>query len=104
MAVATSMVDAAAVHEQIWEYYNDKNPIFTSKTRIIKKSEPFGNPPVVASASLPEKLKERTRQLLINMHRDPEGKSILDELMIDRFLVPKEEWYDSVVAMGKNMQ
>jgi len=103
MAVATSMVDGATVHEQIWEYYNDKNPIFTSKTRIIKKSEPFGNPPVVASAYLSRQLKERIRQLLFDMHRDPEGKKILNEIMIDRFLAPKEEWYDSIVAMKRNL-
>ena len=41
-AVATSLVDGAAVHEQIWEYFNEKDPAFTSSTRIIKKSQPFG--------------------------------------------------------------
>ena len=49
MAVATSLVDGATVHAQIWEYFNHKNPVFTTNTRIIKKSQPFGNPPVVAS-------------------------------------------------------
>ncbi len=42
LAVAKSLVDGAAVDSLIWEYYHHKNPIFTSKTRIIRKSEPYG--------------------------------------------------------------
>ena len=101
MAVATSLVDGAAVHEQIWEYFNEKNPTFTSNTRVIKKSQPFGNPPVVASTYLSSQLKEDIQRLLMTMHMDPEGKKILDELMIDRFLHPEDKWYDSIVAMKR---
>ena len=101
MAVAQSLVDGAAVHGQIWEYYNHRNPMFTTRTRVIKKSMPFGNPPVVASSSLPEPVKENIRQLLFNMHRDPEGKKILDELMIDRFIAPKKNCYDPILEMKK---
>lgn len=101
MAVAKSMVDGAAVHGQIWQYYNHRNPTLTSQTRIIKKSKPFGNPPVVASSHLPARMKERMRQLLYNMHRDPEGKRILDELMIDRFIAPKEECYHPILEMNQ---
>jgi len=101
MAVATSLVDGAAVHEQIWEYFNEKNPTFTSSTRIIKKSQPFGNPPVVASKYLSSQLKADIQRLLMTMHMDPEGKKILDELRIDRFLHPDDKWYESIVAMKR---
>jgi len=103
MAVAMSLVDGAAVNGQVWEYYNQRNPVFTSKTRIIKKSMPFGNPPVVASSHLPDQTKDRIRGLLLSMHREPEGKKILDELMIDSFIPPKEECYDPIVAMKENL-
>ena len=52
LAVAKGLVDGAAVDGLIWEYYNNKNPIFTSKTQIIRKSEPYGIPPMVASNSI----------------------------------------------------
>jgi len=99
MAVANSLVDGAAVHEQIWEYFNEKNPTFTSSTRIIKKSQAFGNPPVVASKYLASQLKADIQRILMSMHLDPKGKKILDELMIDRFLNPDDKWYESIVAM-----
>jgi phosphonate transport system substrate-binding protein len=96
MAVAKSLVDGAAIDSLIWEYYNQKNPIFTSKTRIIRKSEPYGIPPIVASRNLAPDLKDRTRQVLFAMHRDPGGQKILSELMIDRFTPTQDAWYDSI--------
>ena len=37
MAVAMSLVDGAAVHGQIWEYYHRQDPAITSRTRIISE-------------------------------------------------------------------
>ena len=99
MTVATALVDAATVHEQIWEYYNDRDPVYTSQTRIIKKSISFGNPLMVASSQLPDHIKERMQHLLITMHHNVEGQKILSELMIDRFIPPEEEWYQPIMAM-----
>jgi phosphonate transport system substrate-binding protein len=94
--VAKGLVDGAAVDSLIWEYYHRKNPVFTSETRIIRKSEPYGIPPLVASKSLSIDLKARIRQALFDMHHDPKGKKIISELMIDRFVSPLDEWYDSI--------
>jgi phosphonate transport system substrate-binding protein len=96
MAVAKNLVDGATVDGHIWEYYNVRNPIYTSRTRVIKKSQPFGSPPLVSSVYLPAKLKEKISNTLFSMHQDPEGKRILKELMIDRFVAPREIWYESI--------
>ena len=96
LAVARGLVDGAAVDGLIWEYYHHKKPVFTSATRVIRKSEPYGIPPLVASGSLSSKLKKQIRQALFDMHRDPQGRKIISELMIDRFVNPRDEWYDSI--------
>ena len=101
MAVARSLVDAAAVHEQIWEYYNEQNPEYTSKTRIIKKSEEFGNPLMVAGSHISDTLKGKIRNILFNMDEDEEGKNLLEELMIQEFIAPNDQWYLPIVAMKK---
>jgi phosphonate transport system substrate-binding protein len=103
LAVARKLVDGASVDGLIWEYYNGKNPMFTSKTRIIKKSRPYGIPPLVASRHTSSELKERARRVLVSMHRDPEGKKSLSELMIDRFISPQEQWYDGIREMEKKL-
>jgi phosphonate transport system substrate-binding protein len=103
MAVGRGLVDGAAVDGLIWDFYEKKNPAFTSKTRIIKKSEPFGIPPLVASRQFPPADREQIQNLLFTMHQDPEGKRILDELMIDRFIAPRDEWYDTVRQMEQQL-
>ena len=74
LAVSRSLVDGAFVHEHIWEYYSQKNPAIASRVRVIYASEPFGNPPLVASAFVPAPLKNRIRELLLSMHQDPRGR------------------------------
>jgi phosphonate transport system substrate-binding protein len=103
LAVAKGLVDGAAVDGLIWEYYHRKNPVFTAETRIIRKSEPYGIPPLVASKTLSLELKTRIRQALFEMHRDPQGRKIISELMIDRFVTPRDEWYDSIRKINSEL-
>ena len=99
MAVAKGMVDAAAVDGHQWEYFERFSPAYTSRTRVIRKSQPFGSPPLVASGRLNDDVRSKIRELMLSMHTDPEGKRILDNLLIDRFVAPREEWYQSAGAM-----
>ena len=103
MAVAKGLVDGAAIDGLIWEYYDYRNPSLTSQTRIIRKSEPYGIPPIVAHRDADPELKDRIRQFLLSMHEDPEGQKILGELMIDRFIEPREEWYQTIRTMKQNV-
>lgn len=99
LAVARGLVDGAAVDGLIWEYYHHKKPIFTSRTRIIRKSDPYGIPPLVTSRHLSPELRYRIRELVLSMHLDSEGRTILKELMIDRFTAPQEAWYAGIRKM-----
>jgi phosphonate transport system substrate-binding protein len=99
LAVAKGLVDAAAVDSHQWEYFAHFNPVHTAKTRVIRKSQPFGSPPLVASGRLDRSLRRRLQDLVLSMHADPEGRPILEKLLIDRFLVPQEAWYEPARAM-----
>lgn len=103
LAVAKGLVDGAAIDGLIWEYYHHKKSIFTARTRIIRKSEPYGLPPLVTSRQLSPELKARIRDLVLNMHTDPKGRDILKELMIDRFVEPDEAWYMSIRQMAQEL-
>ena len=54
---------------------------------------------LAASKHLSPELKDRIRNLFFSMHDDPKGQKILTELMIDKFIRPKDEWYDSIRQM-----
>jgi ABC-type phosphate/phosphonate transport system substrate-binding protein len=47
-------------------------------------------------------MKERIRKLLYSMHQEPDGKRILDKLMIDRFIAPKEDYYHPILEMNQD--
>ncbi|MEJ2155688.1 MAG: phosphate/phosphite/phosphonate ABC transporter substrate-binding protein [Desulfobacteraceae bacterium] len=99
MAVAKGLVDGAAVDGHLWEFYRRHNPFYTRQTRIIKKSQPFGSPPLVVSKFLAGDVKAEIKDVVLSMHRKPQGKKILDELMIDRFVPVEEKWYQPVRQM-----
>jgi phosphonate transport system substrate-binding protein len=103
MAVAKGLVDAAAVDGHQWEYFARFSPAHTSRTRVIRKSQPFGSPPLVASDRLNGDLRSKIQELMLSMHADPEGKHILEKLLIDRFVAPREEWYEPARAMIANL-
>ena len=99
LAVAKGLVDGAAVDGHQWEYFQHFTPALTSRTRVIRKSESYGSPPIVASGRLPDDLKTKIRGILLAMHQKPDGRAILEKLLIDRFLAPREEWYEPVRTM-----
>ena len=103
MAVAKNLVDGAAVDGHMWEYYQARNAFYSSKTRVIKKSAPFGSPPLVVSKALDPNMKRMLTDTILSMHEDPEGQRILGELMIDHFAPPEPEWYMPVKAMLKRI-
>lgn len=103
LAVGRGLVAGATVDGLIWEYYEQRNPALTAQTRIIKKSEAYGIPPLVASRHLDTQLKDEIREVVFSMHLKPEGREILEQLMIDRFIVPETQWYSSIVEMAREL-
>jgi len=97
--VAHSLTDGASVDGLIWEYMNSTDPVLTSKTKIIRKSGPFGIPPIVVHPSLDTNLKENLRTLFLNIHTDESGREILKKLHIDKFVVLDDKQYDSIRQM-----
>ncbi len=98
-AVAKNLVDGASIDHLIWEYINNSDSTYTSKTKIIKKLGPFCTPPFVTYPGCDKILKEKMRTTLLNMHMDPKGKNILDQLHIDKFIIVEDNCYQSIREM-----
>lgn len=103
-AVAKGLVDGAAVDSLIWDFYEHNKSEITAGTRIIKRSEEYGIPPVVASPAVSEEQRNVIRTIMLNMHAVPEGKKILNALLIDRFILPQDDWYGSIRQMQQDIQ
>lgn len=103
-AVAKGLVDGAAVDSLIWDFFEHNGSDITAKTRIIKTSEPYGIPPIVASPVLPESRRKAIQNILLSMHETEDGRAILAGLLIDRFIVPEDSWYTSIREMHQAMR
>lgn len=100
-AVAERHVDGASVDSLIWDYTARKYPHLTANTRVIATSDPYGIPPVVVRPGIDPALKQRLQQALLTVHENPEGKAILDGMLIDRFVPGDDRNYDSIRTMNR---
>ena len=95
-AVAEQVADGAAVDSYVWEQVNRQQPASTANTKVIQRSELFGFPPLVYRIGVDPELLARMTEALLNMDKDPDGRALLAELMLDRFISAPPSLYDSV--------
>lgn len=100
-AVANGLVDGAAVDSLIYNYMLKTNPSLVNKTKVLTISNPYGIPPVVVRPDLPKTVRDRLQTVLLEMHSDPEGKSILDGMVIKRFVSASDAAYDGIRAIER---
>jgi phosphonate transport system substrate-binding protein len=98
-AVARKIVDGASVDSLVWEYFNATDPRFTSHTKVIEKSPPYPIPPVVVRPGIDPKFKQKLRDILLSLHKDPRGKGILAKLRIEKFIILPDEAYNILREM-----
>lgn len=98
-ATAIGAVDAAAVDALVWESHVRRTPSLAKRVRIIWKSEIFGPPPIVVPSSLPSDLVDALRSALLALDKDDNGKQILAEIGIKRFVLPRPEEYGSATRL-----
>jgi phosphonate transport system substrate-binding protein len=92
-AVATGLVDGAAVHGGILEQMEERDPSLGHRIQIVHRSPPLGGMPIVVSRRLPASTRARVRDVLLGFHRDTEGAASLRMLRFDRFAEPKPNLY-----------
>lgn len=63
------------------------------KIKIIKKSEDYGIPPFVVRKDLDPIIKNKLKEIMLNLHNEPRGKEILKKIHIDKFIEGNDELY-----------
>lgn len=83
--VNMGVVEAAAVDGMVFNRIRKRTPKETEHIAVIHKSPEMIAPPFVASARLNPNTLRRLKNILLNMHNDPEGRIVLREMKIDRY-------------------
>ncbi|MBI5304745.1 MAG: phosphate/phosphite/phosphonate ABC transporter substrate-binding protein [Chloroflexi bacterium] len=98
-AVANKVADGASVDSLVYDYFVARDATIAQRTRVIHRSPAFGIPPVVVNPNLSPQLKETLRELFLQTSADPDGQTILRNLMIERFVQVSDRIYDSARAL-----
>lgn len=103
-AVAERLVDGGAVDSLVYEFMVSQSPALGGRLRPIGKSPPWGNPPVVVHPRIDPALRERVREVFLQMDRDQAARKLLADLAIDRFVSLDDSYYQDVRAMATRIR
>jgi phosphonate transport system substrate-binding protein len=98
-AVASGLAQSGSVDGYVWEVMASLEPDLTSRTKVIRKSELLGFPPVACLTGQTSSADVRLiRYALLAMQKDPDGQAVLSMLKLDGFAEEPQSLYDPIAA------
>ena len=98
-AVAAGLAQSGSVDGYVWEVVAELEPELTRQTRVIRKSEWLGFPPVACNRNYESSPNVRgLSHALLTMADHPHGKKVLGMLRLDRFGAPDDGLFDEIAA------
>ncbi|RUY21468.1 phosphonate ABC transporter substrate-binding protein [Mesorhizobium sp. M7A.F.Ca.US.001.04.1.1] len=98
-AVASGLAQSGSVDGYVYEVMRETDPDLIKQTKIVRRSDWLGFPPVASPKSLAGDTRVKAlQQALVLMKDDPEGKKVLDLLRLDGFLATDPSLFDTIAA------
>lgn len=94
-------VDASAIDSTVLAWALRERPFLIPHLRIIDTFGPSPIPPLVIQKNLPSELKQTIRHLLLKMHEEENGRSILNSGQLARFVQVHNQDYDPIREMNQ---
>lgn len=96
-AVASGLAQSGSVDGYVWDVVQDIEPALTRPTRVIRKSEKLGFPPVACNVRLLTSEPVRAiADALTAMPQDPQGRALLRTLRLDGFTPADISLFDKI--------
>jgi phosphonate transport system substrate-binding protein len=98
-AVASGLAQPGSVDGYVWDVMREMEPGLVGRTRIVRRSEWLGFPPVASPKALAGDPRiARLKQALTTMDRHEEGRKVLALLKLDGFLATEPALFDTIAA------
>lgn len=98
-AVASGLAQSGSVDGYVHEVMRETEPDLVKQTKIVRKSEWLGFPPVASPKSLAGDARVKAlQQALVSMNKDPEGMKVLRLLRLDGFAATDPSLFDTIAA------
>ena len=98
-AVAAGLAQSGSVDGYVWEVLTEIEPELTIRTRVMRRSEWLGFPPIACLSRLndaPETL--ALRRALLAMREDVVGSEVLKQLRLDGFTEANPSLFDGIAT------
>lgn len=102
-AVATRLADAGCIDGYVWETMRLQKMAAVDNTEVIWKSEHYGFPPLVVRATEDSLLARRLGEVLLMMHSDAQGQSLLNALNLNGFITASPALFDSIEKLASSV-
>jgi phosphonate transport system substrate-binding protein len=102
--VSRNLADGASVNGLIFDYLSQFQPEAIQNIRLIEKSNYFGIPPIVNSRDLDRSLRSEIQELFLDMHLHEQGRQIMYQLQVDRFILAGDTLYDGIRQARKFLE
>ncbi|MBC7284688.1 PhnD/SsuA/transferrin family substrate-binding protein [Hoeflea sp.] len=99
-AVASNLAQSGSVDGYVWEVMLELEPELVSQTRVLRRSQWLGFPPIATSRKMAGSAKTGALQkALVEMAASPQGREVLDLLRLTGFEMPQEKAFDGIADM-----
>jgi phosphonate transport system substrate-binding protein len=99
--VRQRQIDASAIDSTVLEIEILHRPEVLPDIRVIATLGPSPIPPLVVSKQVDSDLREHVQTILLEMHTDPEGQTILSAGLISHFVQVSDQDYDPIRRMAR---
>ena len=104
-AVAAGLAQSGSVDGYVWEVVRELEPRLTDGTRIVRRSELLGFPPVACSARVRDTPNVKAiTEVLITMDGDEPGRQLLRTLRLDRFVAGSLGLFDGIAEKYREVR
>lgn len=99
-AVLDGLVEAGSVDSLVWDEMVRRDAALLHALNVVERSPAFPINPVAVSGDADPALVLDLKRVLLAMHENPEGRGLLDEMGVDRMVVPEEETLEGYRAIA----
>lgn len=98
-AVASGLAQSGSVDGYVWDVMQEIEPQLVGQTRIVRRSEWLGFPPVASPKALAGDPRiARLKAALTTMDRHEQGRKVLALLRLDGFVPAQPDLFDTIAA------
>lgn len=98
-AVMDNRADVGIAKGKIFNKLTEKDPLIRNELSVLYRSPEFPDTTLCLKKELPESIKKRIRDILLNMDKDKEGIEVLKKLGAVKFITAKREDFSSFLDM-----